>query len=158
MNSEVIKKCSIGLIIDATAPYKPTNTNDYMCKIKLIDHTLNETQKIEGNTYCTVMIFGKTPNDLPRPNKFGQILYLRRYTFNMWEGKFQAKKTQNDISSWVLFKGGCNQMGFGDYQASKPNISLEDEKYTSLISPLRELRSFGRQYLAKESLARTTTI
>jgi|JI6StandDraft_1071083.scaffolds.fasta_scaffold02672_16 hypothetical protein len=41
MNCEASKKCSMGLIIDATAAYKPTNAPDFMCKIKLIDASLN---------------------------------------------------------------------------------------------------------------------
>lgn len=158
MNSETVKKCSLGLIIDVTAPYKPTNAPDYMCKIKLIDASLNEEHAIEGNTYCTVMLFAKIKEDLPHPSKFGQVLYLRRYNFNVWEGKFQAKKNHENISSWILFKGGCNQLGFGEYQASKPNISLDDEKYIHLVSPLREVRAFGRKYLATYSLARTTKV
>jgi|JI61114C2RNA_FD_contig_81_1098739_length_1277_multi_4_in_0_out_0_3 hypothetical protein len=104
------------------------------------------------------MLFAKTAADLPHPSKIGQVLYLRRYNFNTWEGKFQAKKNHENISSWVLFKGGCNQLGFGDYQASKPTISLNDEKYTHLVSPLRELRAFGRKYLAENSLAHTTKV
>ena len=84
MNCEAVKKCALGLIIDVTAPYKPANTTDFMCKIKVIDASLNEKKKIEGNSYCTVMLFAKSATDLPHPSKFGQVLYLRRYNFNTW--------------------------------------------------------------------------
>jgi hypothetical protein len=77
------------------------------------------------------MLFGKTAAELPHPTKFGQLLYLRRYNFNTWEGKFQAKKH---------------------------HISLESDKFTHLISPVRELRAFGRNYLATHSLARTVNV
>lgn len=98
------------------------------------------------------MFFGKTPEDLPQPTKIGQVLYLRRYDFNIWNDKFQAKRTAGNISSWILFSGDASQAGFNYISTSRPDISLNSDKYLHLFSPIRELRHFSTSYLKEHSV------
>lgn len=77
---------------------------------------------------------------------------MRRYDFNIWNNKFQSKRTAGNISSWILFSGDATQAGFGFIHASRPNISVNSDKFLHLFSPLRELRHFGSTYLKENSV------
>ena len=147
------KACTLGVVVDCTAVYKVDSNKDYIRRLKIIDRSLNQGSPIDEVTFCTVMFFGKTPDELPAPTKVGQIIYLRRYDFNVWNHKFQAKKTAGNISSWVLFSGDNADSGSDYIKASKETISLSSEKYYHLISPLHELRLFAREYFQKQTVA-----
>lgn len=89
------------------------------------------------------MFFGKTPDELPSPTSIGQLIYLRRYDFNIWNNKFQAKKTAGNISSWVLIGNDINDTR-DCIRSSRDDFDLNSEKYIHLISPVHELRLFTR--------------
>jgi hypothetical protein len=152
VNHEVKKVCVLGLIIDCSAVYKTNAERDYIRKIKIVDTSLNQHHSYNNVSYCTVMFFGKNPEDLPQPTKIGQILYLRRYDFNIWNNKFQSKRTAGNISSWILFSGDATQAGFTYIQASRPDISLNSDKYLQIFSPLRDIRHFAVSYLKDTSV------
>lgn len=42
---------------------------------------------------------------------------------------------------------GESTTGFSEYQKSKNDMHLEDDKYNNIRSTLREVRIFGRKYL-----------
>lgn len=151
-NDEVKKACTLGTIVDCTAIYKVHENKDYIRRIKIVDSSLNQLNSINGSTHCTVMFFGKTPDELPAPTKIGQLIYLRRYDFNVWNGKFQAKKTAGNISSWTLISGEV-----GDHsdciKSTKDDFDLGSEKFIHLISPINDLRVWNRGYFQKQSVA-----
>ena len=97
------------------------------------------------------MFFGKSPDELPAPTKIGQLIYLRRYDFNIWNNKFQAKKTAGNISSWTLIDGDLDDTR-DCIKSTKEDFDLGSEKYIHLISPIHELRLFAREYFQKQSV------
>lgn len=138
--------------MDCTAVYKVSENKDYIRRIKIIDKSLNQLNGINGITHCTIMFFGKTPDELPAPTKIGQLIYLRRYDFNIWNNKFQAKKTAGNISSWALIDGDLEDTR-DCIKATKEDFDLGSEKYIHLISPIHELRLYAREYFQKQSVA-----
>lgn len=50
---------------------------------------------------------------------------------------------------------GEDAVDFRDYQKSKADMHLSDEKYSHIRTPLRDLRRFGRKYLEAHSIVRS---
>ena len=43
---------------------------------------------------------------------------------------------------------------FANYQSSRLNLNIEDDKFRSIQAPLQELRSFARRFLESNSIAK----
>jgi len=100
------------------------------------------------------MFFAESEDQLPHPRCIGDILYLRRFSFEKWNDQFQAKVCFKSISSWALLCGDSTN-GFNDYQKSKLDMHLEDSKFDNIRQPLREIRIFGRKYLENHSIIKS---
>lgn len=47
--------------------------------------------------------------------------------------------------------------GFANYQSSRLNLNIEEEKFANLHGPLQELRNFGRRFLENNSIAKVVS-
>jgi len=77
-----IKKAKIvGVIVDATRPYKTETAPDFTTKIKIIDESLNYSTPNLSNPkkYIHIFIFSKTLNQSPDITQIGDIIYLKHY-------------------------------------------------------------------------------
>jgi hypothetical protein len=54
----------------------------------------------------------------------------------------------------VLLDGNSDTESFSNYQSSRLNLNMEDEKFRALLSALEELRSFGKTFLQSNSIAK----
>lgn len=84
-NAKVTKACSLGLIIDVTSSYFDEDRGHYIKRLKIIDSSFNMAKSTNGLKfgYCTVTVFAKRPEELPDPRVLGDIIYLRRYKFEI---------------------------------------------------------------------------
>lgn len=104
------------------------------------------------------MFHASVVSELPAPTIVGQVLYLRRFNFNIWNGKFQARRFSSKISSWMLLEGSCHEEEFDKYNSSRSQLNINSERFSQLKSSIRELRNFGSKYLASHSVNRVNKI
>lgn len=70
----------MGVILDATRPYKTQNAIDFTTKIKIIDPTLNfATDMPQNKKYIHIFLYSKNLNEVPDVLNIGDIIYLRFY-------------------------------------------------------------------------------
>jgi hypothetical protein len=68
----------MGVVLDATRPYKTPNAADFTTKIKIIDSSLNFSTDIPHNKkYIHIFLYSKTLNEVPDVLNIGDIIYLR---------------------------------------------------------------------------------
>ena len=97
-----IKKAKlVGVIVDATRPYKTEKAPDFTTKIKIIDNTLNITTSNINNPkkYIHVFIYSKTLKESPDITQVGDIIYLRHFDVFFFKNFF-SKKYQFYFYSW----------------------------------------------------------
>jgi len=72
---------AVGVVINATRPYKTPNSVDYVTKIKIIDEKLNvENVNINSDKkYIHVFIYSNDLSEAPVINSIGDIVYLKRF-------------------------------------------------------------------------------
>lgn len=70
----------VGVIVDATRPYKTETAPDFTTKIKIIDEALNLLTNINSQKkYIHVFIYSKTLKEAPDITCIGNIIYLKHY-------------------------------------------------------------------------------
>ena len=76
-----IKKAKlVGVIIDATRPYKTEKAPDFTTKIKIIDESLNCATNVSNpKKYIHIFVFSKTLKESPDITQIGDIIYLKHY-------------------------------------------------------------------------------
>ena len=79
MNNPQKKLKTIGVILDATRPYKTESSKDYITKLKIIDESVNSDSDISQKKYIHVFVFNNHLQDAPYIEKIGDIIYLKRY-------------------------------------------------------------------------------
>lgn len=74
----------LGVIVDATRPFKTETAPDFTTKIKIIDETLNiSTEKLNNNKkYIHVFIYSKSLKEAPDVTRIGDIIYLKYFDVN----------------------------------------------------------------------------
>jgi hypothetical protein len=78
-NPEKKVKC-LGVILDATKPYRTSRSYDFVTKIKIIDPDLNSTTVLDHDKkYLHVFIYSKDRKEAPKVMQIGDIIYLRLY-------------------------------------------------------------------------------
>lgn len=78
-----IRLKTVGVVIDASRPYKTPNSFDWVTKLKIIDVTLNaDTALSHENKYINVFIFSKNLDKSPVVPRIGDIIYLKRFDVN----------------------------------------------------------------------------
>lgn len=72
---------AVGVIIDATRPFKTANSVDYVTKIKIIDEKLNiENGSLNHDKkFIHVFVYSNDLSDAPVINSIGDIVYLKRF-------------------------------------------------------------------------------
>lgn len=127
MAQENVKKaCTLGVIIDSTTAYFDYKENKYVKKIKIIDESMNNARTTANFRYgyCTVMFFSENIESLPNPFAIGDILYLRRFAFEVYDESFQARNNPSTYCSWALLHGDVQNKDFAEYQLSKAEFNL----------------------------------
>lgn len=74
---------TVGVIIDATRPFKTSRSFDYVTKLKIIDPTFNgstnKALKDVKKNYIHVFVYSQKLEDAPSVNQIGEIVYLKRF-------------------------------------------------------------------------------
>lgn len=72
---------AVGVIIDATRPYKTPYSVDYVTKIKIIDEKLNVDNNSvnDDKKYIHVFVYSNDLAEAPVINSIGDIIYLKRF-------------------------------------------------------------------------------
>jgi hypothetical protein len=135
----VAKACTLGVIIDATNAYFDEFKNRFVKKIKIIDESLNTTcfNPHYKYLYLTVFFYSHKAENLPNPRTVGDLLYLRRFSFGKYNDGFQAHYVDLQYCSWAVLPGDTNSLHTEEYQTSKTDIKLDDEKYGNLAGEVR---------------------
>lgn len=76
---------TIGIIVDATNPYRKDIKRDYCMRLKIIDSSYS-------NDFLTVFLFAKNIEQFPSHLAVGDILYLRNFVFETDAENFSCKK------------------------------------------------------------------
>lgn len=82
----------------------PSGQDRYICTIKVADHTSFIDDKGQIET-CTVVLFAKTPEDLPVCQKVGDIIRVHRSNLGFFNGAKQFNLNMFYNSSWALYDG-----------------------------------------------------
>lgn len=85
--------------MDCTNPHRKDAKKDFCLKLKIIDSS-------SPTDPCHVFLYARHAEDFPRNIKFGDILFLNKYGFEMWNGGLQAKKQFKVIGSEFRFFSG----------------------------------------------------
>lgn len=75
------KQKILGVIVDATRPYKTEKAPDFTTKIKIIDETLNCTTANMNNPkkYIHLFLYTKTLATAPDITEIGDIIYAKHF-------------------------------------------------------------------------------
>ena len=102
--NSIPKACTLGVVIDATNAYFDDSKARFVKKVKLVDDTYN-TEKYNPHqkyAYLTVFFYGPKIEDLPNPQRIGDLLYLRRFSFGKYNDSFQGHYIEAQYCSWAL--------------------------------------------------------
>lgn len=119
-----------------------------------MDHTINATcvNPSTSFSFVTVFFYSSKIEDLPNVRYIGDLIYLRRFAFEKYDQKFQAKTNIGTYCSWALINGDSEIVETGEYQTSRVDMHLTEEKFEELPVAISELRSFARGYLEQNSI------
>ena len=152
--NSIPKACTLGVVIDATNAYFDENKARFVKKVKLVDDTYN-TAKYNPHqkySYLTVFFYGPKIEDLPNPQRIGDLIYLRRFSFGKYNDSFQGHYIEAQYCSWALLNLDPHT-DLEEYQSSRVDLNLgEEEKYPNLNARARDLRDFSREYLSNTSV------
>lgn len=125
-----------------------------MKKLKIIDDSMNIARTTVNFRYgyCTVMFFADKIEHLPNPFAIGDLIYLRRFAFEVYNQSFQARNNPYTYCSWALLHGDVLNKDFAEYQLSRIDMDLNDEKYNAMRETVKDLRDFSRRFLEKNSV------
>lgn len=90
---------TIGVIVDSTNPHRKDAKKDFCLKLKIIDPS-------SSSEPCHVFLYSKYIQDFPQNIKLGDILFLNKYGFEIWEGSLQAKKQFKVMGAEFRFFSG----------------------------------------------------
>ena len=145
-----IKDVIFGVILDATGHYKTANSIDYVTRLRIIDHSLNNFTKeyrhrIEA--YIYVFIYSEKVDSAPQIGRIGDIIRLENFHFSEHERKPKAVFHKKH-STWSIFDGRKNANNLPVMSSRKhlPNMS-EYEK-----NELQKLRIWAENFFEKKSL------
>jgi hypothetical protein len=139
-----------GIILDATGHYKTDDSIDYVTRLKIIDHTVNNSKnsrKDNLENFVYVFIYSESVDTAPQIGRIGDVIRLENFEFDSYQrvvkAVFHRKK-----SSWTIFDGRKNAN-------MKPIISL-DESPNQLNEKeqtfLHNIRSWSEKYFGSKSL------
>lgn len=82
----------------------------------------------------------------------GTLRFNDRFAFEVYDESFQARNNPSSYCSWALLHGDVQNKDFSEYQLSRAELNLSEEKYSSMKETVRELREYARGYLEKNSV------
>jgi hypothetical protein len=127
-----------GVIIDASFPYK-SNTDKYVCSLKVIDPSLN------GKEYATVVIYAKRFENLPIVHRLGDIIRVHRASLRMYKAHRQFNVSTHYNGSWCLFstdsKDALGQVTGNAPAAFSGNRSTIEKHGQSILTNLKRWAS-----------------
>jgi hypothetical protein len=130
-----------GVILDATGHYKTDDSIDYVTRLKVIDHSLNNAKKpyrSEMESFVYVFIFSETVADAPQIGRLGDIIRLQGFEFDSYQRVIKAVHHKKR-SSWSIFDGRKNA-NMRSIMASQGNSSGLSENEKTLLHKLRVWR------------------
>jgi hypothetical protein len=108
---------TIGIIVDATSPYRKDIKKDYCMKLKIIDSSVQDDE-------LYVFLFAKNIDDYPTHLGVGDILFLKNYLFESQNGKISCKKPYNSLEAEFRFFSGKPEET--SYNPIDDNIGIDD--------------------------------
>ncbi len=138
-------KTVIGVILDATGSYKTDDSYDYVSKLKIIDPSYNPRKKsnLKLRPYIMVFIFTPKLKDTPIIRRVGDIVFLKNFYFDNYEGMVKGiyKKSR---SEWQILD--CRSDDIKPCIVSK-EYSTDLKHYKDKIMQLRKWsRGFFKSY------------
>jgi len=139
-----------GVILDATGHYKTNDSIDYVTRLRVIDHTLNASQKnlpCHVTPYVYVFIYSKTVTGAPQIGRIGDVIRLQNFHFSSYENGPKAVFHLKQ-SSWDIFDGRKNANDLPVMSSHNERAGLtESEK-----KKLQKLRLWSEGFFTKKSL------
>lgn len=107
----------MGVIVDCTTPHRKDVKRQFCVKLKMIDpSTTNEP--------CHVFLYSKNAQDFPKNIKLGDILFLNKYGFELWNENLQAKKHFKILGAEFRFFSG--EPTADNYAPIAPQSAIDD--------------------------------
>lgn len=154
----------MGIILDATRPYKTPTAPDFTTKIKIIDSTLNINSPIESDKkYLHIFLYSKSLNEAPDVLNIGDILYLKFYDvkkkrifYFYYNNCLQFEKYGNSDEVKGRKKGGFSKFYVFDGASNDFNIKYTDNLNDPTISEetkiiIQEKRVWAREFFRNNS-------
>lgn len=103
---------TFGIIIDSSEPTKDEKKPGYLTKLKIIDDTFNYKELINNDSlkfhkFIHVHIRTKDLQNAPRVKNIGEIIRLRRFSFNLTT-KGELMAFDSSISNWLIYSQELN--------------------------------------------------
>ncbi|CAD8054216.1 unnamed protein product [Paramecium primaurelia] len=130
------KKKLFAFIIDASKPKRLQGQGDYMQMIKIMDDSYNG--------YLTLFYFFKSLSDAAPLDTIGDIVFLKRYQYQLFNGEPQGRRNSFKTSYFLLFDVNTLQLKFNPNDSSEP--SNEELEY------IQKLSTYSQSYLSQNSL------
>ncbi|KAM3132953.1 hypothetical protein pb186bvf_014949 [Paramecium bursaria] len=138
--NQLLRKSKLfGIIIDVSRP-KRHASGDFMQMVKLIDETFDG--------YLTLFFFYKSLNDIAPLDTIGDIVYLKRFQYLLFNNNPQTRHNQYKTSQFLLFDHQSNTADLGlkyNPQESRSLNALE-------IQSLNSIRQYAYQRFVQKSL------
>ena len=127
-----------GVILDATGYYKTDDSIDYVTRLKVIDHSLNNVKKpyrSEMESFVYVFIFSETVTEAPQIGRLGDIIRLEGFEFDSYQRVVKAVHHKKR-SAWSIFDGRKNA-NMKSIMSSKDKVAPLSENEKTLLHKLR---------------------
>ena len=69
---------------------------------------------------------------------------ISRFSFGHYNESFQGHYVNQNYCSWALIDGDAKSVNPEEYQTSREDMNLEEEKYQNLTTRIRQVRALGR--------------
>lgn len=77
---------TLGLIIDCANPHRKDPKKDYLMRVKIFDPSISINEPV------TIFLYAREVRDFPSDIAVGDVLYLNKYNFEIWNDTLQAKR------------------------------------------------------------------
>lgn len=139
-----------GVILDATGHYKTNDSIDYVTRLRVIDHTLNVSQRGLSKAidpFVYVFIYSPNVRCAPQIGRIGDVIRLENFSFDIYESVPKAVFHQKH-SSWDIFDGRKNANNLPVMSSKRERAPLlENEK-----KHLQKLRIWAEGFFSKKTL------
>jgi hypothetical protein len=153
LHASVYPNCTsnvFGVILDATGHYKTDDSIDYVTRLKVVDHTINNSKnqrKDNLENFVYVFIYSETVTEAPQIGRIGDVIYLQNFEFDSYQRVIKAVFHRKK-SSWAIFDGRKNA-NMSPVTASEPSLKALGEAQQSF---LHKLRTWAENYFNGKSL------